>query len=247
MYRLENLFIKSLRRRIAVPMRRVDNKSVHIELVEMCTDLCASTGSARTGEYIQESFLRSLVLFFAVMLLVACEQKLPSPFKADDVTANYAQTDFHLNDHTGKARTLTDFRGKVVAIFFGYTHCPDVCPTTLADMSLVLEKLGKDAERVQVLFITVDPERDTPELLSHYAPAFNPTFLSLYGDMRATEEVAKAFNVKYEKQPTSSGYNVDHSAGTFLIDPKGRVRLLAPYGQRPEWLVEDIRLLLAGV
>ncbi len=187
------------------------------------------------------------VFWVALFALAACDQKLPSPFKADDVTANYAQTEFHLTDHTGKARTLADFRGKVVAVFFGYTHCPDVCPTTLADMSLVMEKLGKDAARVQVLFITVDPERDTPELLAHYAPAFNPTFISLYGDMQATEEVAKAFNVKFEKQPTSSGYNVDHSAGTLLIDPKGRVRLLAPYGQLPEWLVEDIRLLLAGV
>ncbi len=191
--------------------------------------------------------MRNLSLLFLVIFLSACDQKLPSPFNADDVTASYAQTDFHLTDHTGKSRTLKDFRGKVVAIFFGYTHCPDVCPTTLADMSLALEKLGKDAERVQVLFVTVDPERDNQELLGQYAPAFNPTFLALYGDIQATEQVAKAFHVKYEKQPTSSGYNVDHSAGTFLIDPKGRVRLLAPYGQPSKRLAEDIRLLLAGV
>ena len=206
---------------------------------------CACAGSGLKRLILKRSFLPIFLMTWVV--LAACEQKLPSPFKADDVTANYSQVNFHLTDHTGKARTLTDFRGKVVAIFFGYTHCPDVCPTTLADMSLALDKLGEDAERVQVLFVTVDPERDNPEFLKQYMPEFNPNFLALYGDMQATEQVTKTFKVRYEKQPTSSGYNVDHSAGTFLIDPKGSVRLLAPYGQRSEWLAEDIRLLLAGV
>ena len=193
-------------------------------------------------------WLRSFIFLCLAFILSSCgEQKLPSPFHSSDVSFRFEQADFKLTDHNGKPRTLADFRGKVVALFFGYTHCPDVCPTTLADMSLAMDKLGKDAERVQVLFVTVDPERDNPEMLALYVPAFNPSFLALYGDLLATQQVADTFAVTFQKQPTSSGYSVDHSAGTFLIDPKGRVRLLAPYGQRWEWLAEDIRLLLAGV
>ena len=191
--------------------------------------------------------LRSLLVIGCVGFLAACEQKLPSPFKASDVTSKYAQADLRLTDHNGKARSLADFSGKVTVLFFGYLHCPDVCPTTLADLTQVMGMLGKDAGRVQVLFVTVDPERDHPELLGQYVTAFDPSFLALHGDVQATQQVASAFDVKYEKQPTMSGYSVDHSAGTFLIDPKGRVRLLAPYGQRSELLAEDIRLLLAGV
>ncbi len=196
---------------------------------------------------VRSSAIRGLLVIFFAGFLLSCEQKLPSPFKASDVSSRFEQVDFKLTDHNGKPRTLADFRGKVVAIFFGYTHCPDVCPTTLADLSLAMDKLGKDAGRVQVLFVTVDPERDTSELLGLYVPAFNPTFLALYGDLQATQQVTNTFAVTYQKQGTSSGYSVDHSAGTYLIDPGGRVRLLAPYGQRPEWLAEDIRLLLAGV
>lgn len=189
--------------------------------------------------------LRS-ILILSMFFVTACEEpKLPSPFHASEVGAKFAGADFNLTDHNGKVRTLADFRGKVVVLFFGYLHCPDVCPTTMADLAQVMAKLGHDAERVQVLFVTVDPERDSPELLAQYAPAFHPSFLSLYGDVQATAQVAKAFNVAYQKQPSSAGYNVDHSAGTFLIDTEGRVRLLSPYGQRAEWLEQDMRLLLA--
>jgi protein SCO1/2 len=179
-------------------------------------------------------------------LLAACgEPKLPSPFHAAEVGSRIAQADFRLTDHNGRPRSLADFRGKVVVLFFGYTHCPDVCPTTLADLAQVMRQLGKDAERVQVLFVTVDPERDNPELLAQYVPAFHPSFLALHGDAGATARAAEAFDVTYERRPTSSGYNMDHSAGTFLIDPQGRVRLIAPYAQRADWLAGDIRLLLA--
>ncbi|HXU92177.1 MAG TPA: SCO family protein [Gallionella sp.] len=191
-------------------------------------------------------WLRNLFLCSLVVLLGACgEPKLPSPFHASEVGEKFSQADFHLTDHNGKPRTLADFRGKAVVLFFGYTHCPDVCPTTLADLAHAMRLLGKDADRVQVLFVTVDPERDKPEMLAQYIPAFHPSFLALSGDAQATAQVAKAFDVTYQKQPTTSGYNMDHSAGTFLIDPTGRVRLLAPYGQRAEWLADDIRLLLA--
>lgn len=190
---------------------------------------------------------RYLILFFCLACFSACEkQELPSPFHASNISHAFTQADFRLLDHNGQPHSLADFRGKVVALFFGYTHCPDVCPTTLADLAQTMRLLGKDAEKVQVLFITVDPERDTPKLLAEYVPAFNPSFLGLHGDAQATSETAKSFYVNYQKQTTASGYTVDHSVGTFLVDPKGRVRLRAPLAQRADWLAEDIRLLLAG-
>lgn len=190
--------------------------------------------------------VKLLSLLFMVLLLSGCEPaKLPSPFHAAELGDKYVHADFKLTDHNGRPRTLADFRGKVVALFFGYVHCPDVCPTTLADMAQVKRLLGNDADKLQVLFVTVDPERDTPALLAQYVPAFEPSFLGLYGDAQTTAVIAKTFEVTYQKQPTNSGYNVDHSAGTFLIDPAGKVRLLSPYAQRPAWLAEDIKLLLA--
>jgi len=191
--------------------------------------------------------LRNILLLSSLLLLAACgEPKLPSPFKANEVTGKYAQADFRLHDPSGKPVTLADFRGKAVALFFGYIHCPDVCPTTLADMAQVMRMLGKDAEKVQVLFVTLDPERDKPELLAQYAPAFYPSFLGLHGDAQETAQAAKAFDIVYQKQATKSGsYTLDHSAGTYLISPSGKPVLLSPFAQRPEFLAQDIRLLLA--
>lgn len=192
-------------------------------------------------------WLRNLFVLLLVVFLAGCEKtRLPSPFHASDIGAMFTQADFRLTDHNGKTRTLADFRGKAVVLFFGYTHCPDVCVTTLADLAQVMQLLGKDADKVQVLFITVDPERDKPEMLAKYVPAFHPSFLGLYGDAQATAQAAKAFYVGYEKRPTASGYNVDHSVGAFLVDPNGKVRLRAPLAQRTDWLADDIRLLLGG-
>ncbi len=191
--------------------------------------------------------LRSIMLLGSMLLLTACgEPKLPSPFKASEVTAKYAQADFKLHDPSGKTVTLADYRGKVVALFFGYIHCPDVCPTTLADMAQVMRMLGKDADKVQVLFVTLDPERDKPNLLAQYTPAFYSSFLGLYGDAQETAQAAKAFDIIYQRQATKSGsYTLDHSAGTYLISPSGKPVLLSPFAQRPEYLAQDIRLLLA--
>ena len=191
-------------------------------------------------------WLRSLLLML-VLLLSACEEpKLPSPFHANEVTGKYAQADFKLSDQNGKTRTLAEFRGKVVLMFFGYMHCPDVCPTTMADIALALRMLDKDdAAKVQVLLVTVDPERDTPALLGQYVTAFDPGFLALSGDVATTARVATAFGVTYIKQPSKTGYNVDHTAGTYIIDTNGKVRLIAPYGQRSEFLAQDVHLLLA--
>lgn len=169
-----------------------------------------------------------------------------SPFHGVDVTGAEMGADFRLTDHNGKARSLDDFRGKAVAIFFGYTHCPDVCPTTLSDMAKALQILGPDAARVQVLFVTVDPRRDTPELLRQYVPAFNPTFLGLYGDAAATSKVTRDFKIYAQERPGKDPgqYTLDHSAQTLVFDRQGRLRLLLPYGSEPAKIASDLRVLL---
>jgi len=191
--------------------------------------------------------IRACALALCVVFLAACGREGPK-FNGSDVTGAAFGRDFHLTDHNGKPRALADFRGKVVVMFFGYTQCPDFCPTTMTELAAAMRKLGPDASRVQVLFVTVDPERDTPELLAHYVPAFDPGFLGLYGDAAATAAVAKEFKVLYEKQPgpTPGSYSMDHSAGTFLFDPQGRLRVYETYGQGPDAIAQDIRALLAG-
>ena len=186
--------------------------------------------------------LAAAVLAF---LLAACGDTAPK-FQLTDVTGADFARDFQLTDHNGKARTLAEFKGKVVVVFFGFTHCPDVCPVTLSELANVANELGQDAPRMQVLFITVDPERDTPEVLAKYVPAFNPAFLGLYGDADATARTGKEFKVFYQKQPSpGGGYSVDHSAGTFIYDTAGRVRLFASYGQGAAKMLSDIRTLLS--
>lgn len=178
-------------------------------------------------------------------LIAGCDSSPKRPFQLTDLTGAEFGRDFQLTDHHGKPRTLADFKGKVVAIFFGFTHCPDVCPTALGELASVVNELGKDAGRMQVLFITADPERDTPAVLSQYVPAFHPDFLGLYGDADATARTAKEFKVFYQKQPLPGGsYSVDHSAGTYLYDTAGRLRLFAGYGQGAPKMLHDIRLLL---
>ena len=193
--------------------------------------------------------VRKLFLLCCILLLPACgEHKLPSPYHATDVTLQLDQADFQLTDFNGKARRLADFRGKVVVLFFGYTSCPVVCPTTLSDLAQVMQMLGKDADRVQVVFVTVDPERDELELLAKYVPLFHPSFLGLYGDAQATVKTAKSFGVSYEKQHyKKGGYTLLHSDGIFLIGTTGQPVLLSRYGQQQtDLLVQDIRLLLAA-
>jgi protein SCO1/2 len=168
-------------------------------------------------------------------LLAGCDGGGPR-FKSTDITgADYGKS-LELTDHTGRQRQLEDFRGKVVVVFFGFTHCPDVCPTTLADVSAVIKALGQDGEKVQVLFVTVDPERDTKEVLSKYVTAFDPRFLGLYGDAAATQRAAKEFKVYYEKRKAGDGYSVDHSGQSYVIDPEGRLRLFV----RPDRIAADL-------
>jgi protein SCO1/2 len=191
--------------------------------------------------------MRTFLLFLLMVLFSACgEQKMPSPYHAADISGHFAQPDFQLNDFNGKPRKLSDFSDKVVVLFFGYTHCPEVCPTTLADLAQVMHLLGKDASRVQVLFITLDPERDTPELLAKFVPAFDPAFLGLYGNAQATAQAAKAFGVMYAKQyDKHGGYTLDHTDGIYLMGTQGKPLLLSPSAQGSENLTQDIKLLLA--
>jgi protein SCO1 len=176
-------------------------------------------------------------------LLAGCDGSGPR-FKSADITGADYGKNLELTDHTGRPRKLEDWHGKVVVVFFGFTHCPDVCPTTLADVSQVVKQLGPDAERVQVLFVTVDPERDTKEVLGKYVTAFDPSFLGLYGDAAATQRAAKEFKVYYEKRKTGDGYSVDHSGQSYVIDPQGRLRLFVRHDRIATDLPDDLKTLL---
>lgn len=195
--------------------------------------------------------MRALLLAAALIMLGACDRAEPPPpelkFLATDITGAPWGRDFRLTDHTGKVRTLADFRGKLVALFFGYTHCPDVCPTTLSDFSAAIRELGADGEKVQVLFVTVDPERDTPALLARYVPSFNPTFLGMHTDPATLAGLAKEFKVIYQKSTIKgpADYLIDHSAGTYVFDAKGMLRLHMAYGTGPKAIAQDLRTLLA--
>jgi protein SCO1/2 len=179
------------------------------------------------------------------LLLAACGSGAPK-FKSTDITgAEYGKA-LELTDHTGKLRHLEDFRGKAVVLFFGFTHCPDVCPTTLVDMSNALKTLGPDAGRVQVLFVTVDPERDTQDALAKYVTAFDPRFLGLRGDVAATQRAAKEFKIYYEKRKSGDSYSVDHSGQSYVLDPRGQLRLLVRPDRIAEDLPADLRALLSA-
>ena len=190
--------------------------------------------------------IRRLLVLFAVAVLVACSGGGPA-FEASDVTGSSFGHDFSLKDPSGRTRTLEDFHGKAVVVFFGYTQCPDVCPTTLATLAQAMKELGPDADRVQVVFITVDPERDTADLLGKYVPAFDPRFVGLRGDAAATERTAREFKVIYQKVPGNAPdrYTVDHSAGVFLYDPQGRLRVFEGNNASPDVFAHDLRALLA--
>ena len=193
---------------------------------------------------------RTIVAGLALGLLGACSQPGDggAGFVNTDITgAKYGQ-DFKLLDHHGQARSLADYRGKVVTLFFGYVQCPDVCPTNLSGMAEVMRQLGPDADKVQVLFMTVDPERDTQTLLAEYVPAFDARFVGLYGDLPTTRAVAADFKVFYQKQGDVNGkaYTVDHSTGTYVFDPQGHLRLYVKHAEKPELIAADIRKLLAG-
>jgi protein SCO1/2 len=193
----------------------------------------------------RRTLLKSVTAVLAAAALSACgPEKLQ--FKSIDITgADYANG-FNLTDHNGVTRSLNDFKGKVVVVFFGFTQCPDVCPTALTELAEVKRKLGSQGERLQGIFITVDPERDTEEVLKAYMANFDPSFLALRPTMAQLPEVAKAFKIYYKKSEgkTAGSYTMDHSAGSYVFDPAGRVRLYTRYGSGAEALASDVALLL---
>ena len=188
-----------------------------------------------------------MVLFFSLMLNACSDhQAEPVHFNGTDVSnAGYAK-DFDLTDHLGASRRLADYKGKLVLVFFGYTHCPDVCPTTLADMTKVMKLLGPQREKVQVIFITLDPERDTTAVLAKFVPSFDAAFVGLYGTSAQIDKVAKDFKVFHERKNTAGAesYSIDHSAGTYVYDQSGKLRLYFKYGQKPHEIANDLKMLM---
>jgi protein SCO1 len=188
---------------------------------------------------------RRYFAFVLAFFLLGCSETKPK-FNATDITGAPFAKNFALTDHTGKPRTLADFKGKVVLMSFGFTSCPDYCPATLAQWAALMKALGDDANNVQALFVTVDPERDTQELLSKYVPAFHPSFLGLRGTLEETKKVAAEFKIVYQKTKgaTPETYTVDHSTMTYVFDRNGQVRLMSPHGMDVEKFAADLRGLL---
>jgi len=193
--------------------------------------------------------MRIFWLILACIFAVGCsEKKAPGQpqFVGVEIGAGDIASDIALTDHLGRSRSMRDFRGKVVALFFGYTHCPDVCPTTMSDLAKSMKLLGDRRANVQVLFVTLDPDRDTQQVLAQYVPSFDPTFIGLRGDAAALERVERGYKVFVRKQPSAgkSGYTIDHSTGVYVFDPRGLPRLYLNYGQKPADIAHDIGALL---
>ncbi len=192
-----------------------------------------------------------MVRYFLMMLLASCllackPASETSTLVATDITGADFSQGFSLVDHMGKPRTLADFKGKAVALFFGYTHCPDVCPTTMLDMKQTMKLLGPRADEVQVLFVTLDPERDTQEVLAQFVPSFDSRFIGLRGSVAEIEATTKVFKIFASKVKSESrgGYTIDHSAGIYMFDKTGKVRLYISYGQKPADMASDIKQIL---
>ncbi|MCU0928440.1 MAG: SCO family protein [Burkholderiaceae bacterium] len=195
---------------------------------------------------------RSLLVAAAALLVAGCD-RVPGlgggkpAFKAIDLTGAEYGRELSLTDTEGRRRALADFRGKIVVLFFGFTQCPDVCPSTLAELAEVKRALGADGERIQGVFVTIDPERDTAELLKAYVRTFDPSFVALRGDADETKKAAREFKIFYAKVPgkTEGSYTMDHTAGSYVIDADGQLRLFTRYGSGAQALVDDLKLLLA--
>ncbi len=191
---------------------------------------------------------RVLLSGAAALALVACDNSSAPQFHSIDITgADYADG-FSLTDHNGQARTLADFKGKAVVIFFGFTQFPEVCPTSMSELAQARQLLGADGERLQGLFVSVDPERDTPEIMKAYMGSFDPSFLALYAKPDELPDLAKRFKIYYKKVDgsTPETYTMDHSAGSYIFDPQGKVRLYFRYGGGAQAMADDVKQLLDG-
>jgi len=199
------------------------------------------------GFAMRNLFLITLMLFFS-----ACSPsqggvtKAEGDFIGTDITGADFLKPLTLTDHTGKSRTMGDFKGKVVVLFFGYTHCPDVCPTTMADLKKTMKVLGDKSNEVQVLFVTVDPQRDTQEVLAKYVPHFDKRFIGLRGSLQETAETLGNFKIFYSKieGKSQNDYTIDHSAGMYVFDKEGKIRLYLAYAMKPEDIASDVKKLL---
>lgn len=193
------------------------------------------------------NLFKAISLLLLISCLAACKPaNEANQLVATDITgADFAQG-FNLTDHNGQARTLDDFKGKAVALFFGYTHCPDVCPTTMVDLKQTMKLLGPRADELQVLFVTLDPERDTQEVLAKFVPAFDARFIGLRGSVAETAATAKVFKIFSSKVQSEghSGYTIDHSAGMYIFDKVGKIRLYVDYGEKPAEMASDIKQIL---
>jgi protein SCO1 len=190
-------------------------------------------------------FFPAIALFCLIFLLSACTEKT-AQFKSIDITgADYAKN-FSLPDVNGQTKTMADFKGKIPIVFFGFAQCPDVCPTTMAEIAEVKKSLGKDGEKVTAVFITVDPERDTPQVLKAYMESFDPSFTALRGSPEQVAQLAKDFKVYYKKVEgkTATSYTFDHTAASFVFDTDGKLRLYTRYGMGAKALADDLKLLL---
>lgn len=186
--------------------------------------------------------VRALLTLIASFALTACDSAALQ-FRNTDITGANFGTDFSLLDPDGNTRSLADFRGKAVMVFFGFTQCPDICPTALSRATEVRKLLGDDGQRLQVLFVSVDPERDVPDVLKAYTRAFDPDFLGLYTSVENTRKVADDFRVFYRKVPTGGSYTMDHTATSYVYDPQGRLRLAVSYQSSAESIAADVRTL----
>jgi len=196
---------------------------------------------------LSSKFFKSVGSLLLIASLIGCSESAIK-FNNIDITGSKAfGTDFLLTDHNGQQRQLSDFKGKLLVMFYGFTQCPDVCPTTMTEMQGVMTLLGKDAERVQVVFVTVDPERDTQELLSQYVPAFDSRFLGMRpASMEDLEKITKDFKIFYKKVPgkSATSYTIDHTAGSYVFDTKGTLRLFLKHQQGSQPIAEDLAKLL---
>ena len=186
-----------------------------------------------------------LLLFPLLFLLFSCSESLDLKFNGSDITEARLNPSFKLTSHLGKVTKLEDFSGKVLAIFFGFTHCPDVCPTTMYELKAIKESLGGDGDKLQVIFVSLDPERDSIELLEKFIPSFDSSFIGLTGSATDIKKIAGQYKIYYQKVGSDKNYTIDHSSAIYLIDKNGSIRIRHPYGSSQEMIVNDIKSLLS--
>jgi protein SCO1/2 len=187
---------------------------------------------------------KSLIIILLLGLIVSCMNTSETNFNGSDITQANLNPNFELTDHTGNKKSLIDFQGKVVALFFGFTHCPDICPTTMQELKLVKARLGDQHNNFQVLFITLDPERDTVEILKEYIPSFDSSFIGLTGNKVDIVNITRQYKVYAQKVGDGGDYTIDHSSGIYIIDKEGKIRVRHPYGATPLSIAEDILRLI---